>query len=135
MTASAKATSPNSLGTSRRASTSVATKTRTLPPTRDAPAQSKPTNARCLRSRIAGCPVLGEEQRGGPGGETLVDRGVPIDGAGDLRGESLHRLGAHAEPWNAERILDLTHRARQRDRAQRVSGSPRGREGRVGHVP
>src|SRR3954471_11527922 len=52
MTASAKATSPKSPGTRRRASTSVATKTRTLPPAYEAAAQRKPVVALRPRSRI-----------------------------------------------------------------------------------
>src|SRR3954471_23365639 len=46
------ATSPNSLGTSSRARTSVATKTRTLPAASAAPAQATPLTARLPRARI-----------------------------------------------------------------------------------
>src|SRR6185295_15934611 len=101
MTASANATSPNSLGTSRRASTSVATKTSTLPPAYAAPAQRKPVKALRPRSRTAGCPVLGQGQRSHPTGKTLVHGGVPVDGAGDLGGGPRLRLGADPEPRNA----------------------------------
>src|SRR5436305_10623988 len=52
MTASANATTPKSAGTSSRASTSVAAKTRTLPPAYDDAAHRKLVKARRPRSRI-----------------------------------------------------------------------------------
>ena len=70
-----------------------------------------------------------------PSGDALVHGGVPVDRAADLGGEALDRLGAHAESRNAQRVVRLAYRARQRDDAELVPRSPRGGEGLVGHVP
>src|SRR5919197_2142028 len=128
MTASAKATSPNWLGTSSRASTSVATKTSTFPAAYEAPAQMNPLNARRPRSGRLGMRVLGEDQAGHARGHALVHVGVPIDGAGHLGGEALDGLGADAHARDAKRRVAGVDRARQRDSSELESGAPRGGE-------
>src|SRR4051794_23206981 len=105
MTASANATSPNSLGTSRRASTSVAMKTRILPPAYEAPAHMKPVNARRPRSRMVGARILGEDHARDAPGHALVHERVPVDGAGDLGGEPRDGLGADAHARDAQRVV------------------------------
>src|SRR5829696_7084960 len=105
MIESANATSPNSLGTSRRASTSVAPKTSSFPAASAAPAQTTPLTARRPRSRIG----LHDRMAGVlPGQASVVPERVPQARHQPLRdehpGDQRELAAAEGEGVERERL-------------------------------